>query len=237
MHRERVSENVFWFQSEVYAQVTAGVIQTFDYLFAGLLGADLTAKQSVFFRFVARLMLALPETLGRNATILDMMYLMEDAKPYRGAIQTLPPLQRNFFERDFQGSQFRQTKEQIRYRLQAILENPALERLFTSTRTKVDLFSEINNGGIVLVDTAKDFLKDGSAHYGRIFISLVLQAAMERAAIPEHHRRPAFLIVDEAADYFDDNIDDLLTQVRKYKVGCLFAHQFMINVPPRCALP
>ena len=26
MHRERVSENVFWFQSEVYAQVTAGVI-------------------------------------------------------------------------------------------------------------------------------------------------------------------------------------------------------------------
>ena len=26
MHRERVSENVFWFQSEVYAQVTAGVV-------------------------------------------------------------------------------------------------------------------------------------------------------------------------------------------------------------------
>lgn len=26
MHRERVSDNVFWFQSEVYAQVTAGVV-------------------------------------------------------------------------------------------------------------------------------------------------------------------------------------------------------------------
>ncbi len=26
MHRERVSENVFWFQSEAYAQVTAGVV-------------------------------------------------------------------------------------------------------------------------------------------------------------------------------------------------------------------
>src|ERR1700690_2971035 len=26
MHRERVSENVFWFQSGVYAQVTAGVV-------------------------------------------------------------------------------------------------------------------------------------------------------------------------------------------------------------------
>ncbi len=26
MHRERISENVYWFQSEIYAQVTAGVI-------------------------------------------------------------------------------------------------------------------------------------------------------------------------------------------------------------------
>lgn len=26
MHRERVSDNVFWFQSEVYAQVTAGIV-------------------------------------------------------------------------------------------------------------------------------------------------------------------------------------------------------------------
>lgn len=75
-------------------QVVAGVIQTFDYLFAGLLGADLTAKQSVFFRFVARLMLALPETMGRNATILDMMNLMDDIVPYRDAIRTLPPIQK-----------------------------------------------------------------------------------------------------------------------------------------------
>jgi hypothetical protein len=73
-------------------QVTAGVIQTFDYLFGGLLGADLTAKQGVFFRFVARLMLALPETLGRNATILDFLNLMDDATPYRKAIESLPPI-------------------------------------------------------------------------------------------------------------------------------------------------
>lgn len=208
-------------------QVTAGVIQTFDYLFAGLLGADLTAKQSVFFRFVARLMLALPETMGRNATILDMMNLMDDPAPYRDAIKSLPPIQRNFFERDFQATGFKQTKEQIRYRLQAILENPTLERLFTAKSTKIDFFNEMNSGGVILIDTAKDFLKGSSAHFGRIFISLVLQAALERASIPEGKRKPVFLIVDEAADYFDDNIDDLLTQVRKYSVGCVFAHQFL----------
>ena len=208
-------------------QVTAGVIQTFDYLFAGLLGADLTAKQGVFFRFVARLMLALPETLGRNATILDMIALMDDPAPYRKAIESLPPIPRNFFERDFASKTFAQTKEQIRYRLNAILENPTLARLFTIPETKIDLFKELNNGSIMLVDTAKDFLKGSSAHFGRIFISLVLQAVLERAAIPEHERRPTFLIVDEAAAYFDSNIDDFLTEARKYKCGCVFAHQFL----------
>lgn len=208
-------------------QVTAGVIQTFDYLFAGLLGADLTAKQGVFFRFVARLMLALPETLGRNATILDMIALMDDPAPYRKAIESLPPIQRNFFERDFASKTFAQTKEQIRYRLNAILENPTLARLFTAPETKIDLFDHLNNGGIILVDTAKDFLKGSSAHFGRIFISLVLQAVLERAVIPEGQRRPTFLVVDEAAAYFDSNIDDFLTEARKYRCGCVFAHQFL----------
>ena len=77
VRRDRLSS----YSPAMREQVTAGVIQTFDYLFTGLLGADLTAKQSVFFRFVARLMLALPETMGRNATILDMMNLMDDPRP------------------------------------------------------------------------------------------------------------------------------------------------------------
>lgn len=211
----------------VKEQVIAGVIQTFDYLFTGLLGADLTAKQGVFFRYVARLMLSLPETMGRPATILDMMALMEDATPYAKAIESLPPIQKAFFERDFQSKTFVQTKEQIRYRLQAIVENPTIARLFTSRATRIDLFEELNRGSIILVDTAKDFLKSSSSHFGRIFISLVLQAALERAAIPEPHRRPAFLMVDEAAAYFDSNIDDLLTEARKYRLGCVFAHQYL----------
>ena len=46
-------------------------------------------------------------------------------------------------------------------------------------------------------------------------------------AIPPEQRRPAFLIIDEAADYFDANVDALLTQVRKFKLGLVFAHQYL----------
>lgn len=208
-------------------QVTAGVIQTFDYLFTGLLGADLTAKQGVFFRYVARLMLSFPQTLGRNATILDMLRLMGNPEPYQDAIRALPDLQREFFERDFNESTFKQTKEQIRYRLQAIIENPTIARLFTAPETKLDLFTEMNEGSVILVDTAKDFLKDGSSTFGRLFISLVLQAIFERAATPAHARKPTFLIIDEAASYFDTNIDDLLTEARKYRCGLVLAHQYL----------
>lgn len=228
VNRERLDN----YDEATKEQVTAGVIQTFDYLFTGLIGADLTAKQGTLFRYIARLMLALPETMGRNATILDIIHLMEDPTPYIDAINSLPPIPRDFFVKDFIGlpkgrNAFHQTKEQVRYRLQAIIENPTIARLFTSEATRIDLFTGLNNGAIILVDTAKDFLKGASANFGKIFISLVYQAILERAAIPEHERKPAFLIVDEAASYFDSNIDDLLTEARKYKLGFVAAHQFL----------
>lgn len=208
-------------------QVTAGVIQTFGYLWSGLTNLPLTGKQEVFFRYVTRLLLSFPETLGRNATILDMLRLMSDAKPYQDAIDALPDIPREFFKQDFVSKTFEMTKEQIRYRIQAIIENPTMARLFTAPETKIDLFAELNRGSIILVDTAKDFLKEGSALFGKLVISLVLQAVLERAAIPENRRKPTFIIVDEAGSFFSSNIDDLLTEARKYKAGLVLSHQYL----------
>lgn len=208
-------------------QVTAGVIDTFDYLFTGLLGADLTAKQGVLFRMVARLLISLPDSFGRAATVLDMIRLMDDPTSYMEAIKALPPIPREFFVRDFGAKNFAQTKEQIRYRLNALLENPSMARLFTAPKTQLDIAAALNSGKVILVDTAQDFLKSGSSHFGRVFISLVLQAILERAAIPEKGRHPTFMIIDEAAQYFDSNIDHILTEARKYKLGLTLAHQFL----------
>jgi hypothetical protein len=99
------------------------------------------------------------QNLILTATILDMLALMDDPAPYEAAIAALPPIQRQFFGRDFKSKTFAQTREQIRYRLNAILENPTLARLFTAPKTKLDFFDALNNGSIILIDTAKDFLK------------------------------------------------------------------------------
>jgi hypothetical protein len=55
-------------------------------------------------------------------------------------------------------------------------------------------------------------------------IALIMQAVLERAAEEQEDRSPAFVYIDEAAEYFDQNIDTLLIQARKYKVGITFAH-------------
>ncbi|HEX8167163.1 MAG TPA: hypothetical protein VF601_15445 [Beijerinckiaceae bacterium] len=57
-----------------------------------------------------------------------------------------------------------------------------------------------------------------------------MAAAFERISIPEKDRRPTYLVIDEAAEYFaggDDALESLLSQARKFKLGVLFAHQHM----------
>lgn len=220
-------------------QVVAGVIETYEFLFSGF-GIDLTGKQAVLFRNVCRVMLLLPEAgvrengelVRRNATILDMMKIMADPTPYTAAIAALPEIPRDFFARDFKENTFRQTKEEIRYRLQAVLENPTMARLFTSAESKLDLFTELNAGSIILVDTAEDFLKGASADYGRVFITLILQAVLERSVVEEGGRKPTFIYIDEAASFFSQNLSKMLTDARKYKAGLILSHQFLDQATP-----
>jgi hypothetical protein len=209
-------------------QILNGVIELYDYMFGSLLGAELTQKQSVIFRYIARLMLNIP-----GSTIHTLIELMTDATPYLRYIANLPPGARMFFETEFPHKSFTDTKRQIQRRLWGILENPTFERMLTAPRNRIDMFEALNSGKIVLVNTAKDFLKaERSSFLGRFFIALTLQAALERAALSERERRPAFLYIDEAADYFDSNIDDLLTQARKYHLGVVFSHQYLGQLSP-----
>jgi hypothetical protein len=73
---------------------------------------------------------------------------------------------------------------------------------------------------------------DASALFGRYMIARVITAAFERIAIPVGKRNPAFLVVDEAAKYFDENLETMLSQARKFNVGVLFAHQHLDQLTP-----
>lgn len=205
-----------------------GIIALYSYLFGALLGAELTDKQGVIFKYLARLMLVIPD-----ATIHTMRQLMDDATPFKPYIAKLDPTTRQFFETQFFSRSFAQTKQQIARRLWSVLSHSTLDRMFSQTRSSLDLFDAMNSGKIILINTAKDLLKeDGSQVLGRFFISMIVQAAMERATVPKDKRTPCYVYVDEAQEYFDESVSDLLIQARKYKVSLTSAHQTLDQLSP-----
>lgn len=217
-------------------QLLAGIIELYDYIFGALLGAELTQKQSVVFRFLAQLMLAIPD-----ATIHTLRQLLEDPAPYWTYIEQLPPTAKTFLtehlfaspKRGQKPNDYNATRSQVLRRLYGILSNPTFERLFSHPRNALDMKQALDEGKVILVNTAKDVLKaEASAIFGRYVIALILKSALERAADAKTQRGPAFVYIDEAADYFDDTIDTLLIQARKYNVGLTIAHQFLDQLSP-----
>jgi hypothetical protein len=206
-------------------RLTNSILELYDFVLGSLLSAEMTQKQNVVFRYVTRLMLHIPD-----ATIHTLRELMEPGSEAKFAphIRKLQGTARQFFDTEFPSREFADTKKQVLRRLWGILENQTFERMFSHPRSKLDLFAEMNAGKVILINTAKDLLKEtGTEIFGRFFIALIAQAAQERAVLPEKQRLPTFVYIDEAADYFDRNIGIILSQARKFNVGMVLAHQYL----------
>ena len=90
------------------------------------------------------------------------------------------------------------------------------------------MFTEMNAGKLILINTSKSLLKEqGTEIFGRFFIAFLAQAAQERATLHANDRLPVMVYIDEAQDYFDANIGVILSQARKYRVGMVMAHQYL----------
>ena len=172
-------------------RLTNSILELYDFVLGTLLSAEMTQKQNVIFRYITRLMLHIPD-----ATIHTLRELMEpdSQKKFAPQIATLTGTAKQFFETEFASREFEQTKKQVLRRLWGILENQTFERMFAHPRSKLDLFSEMNAGKVILINTAKDLLKEqGTEIFGRFFIAMIAQAAQERATLPAHKRTPTIL--------------------------------------------
>ncbi len=87
-------------------RLTNSIIELYDFVLGSLLSAGMTAKQSVVFRYVTRLMFHIP-----NATIHTLCDLMEagGTAKYKEHIAKLEGTPRRFFETEFESSEFKST--------------------------------------------------------------------------------------------------------------------------------
>lgn len=222
--------NLFHWDREFAATLTqnqreeylAGVVEMFNFIAGGLLGSELTARMSVVFRFISQLLIEIP-----NASIHTLIQLLQDPAPFMQHIAVLPPTAQTFIDELFSDrSQFRQTRQHLLQRLYHIISNPAFERMFAHHQNKFDMRAALNEGKVILINTAKAQLKaEWSSIFGRFFVAQIMQAAFARAFIPREQRRLALIHIDECHEYLDDNISALMLQGRKYAIALHLYHQ------------
>lgn len=208
-------------------KIMNSALEMYDFIIGSLLQSEMTSRQSTLFHFVTRALFAIP-----GATIHTFRELLQNGvAPYQHHIDSLDSTTRQFFATDFNSTQFKQTKEQVVARLWAVLGNRTFLHMFSSQCSKVDLFSEINTPGkVILINAEKGLLKEeGTELFGRFFLALINQAAAQRSNLPPSQRLPCFVYVDECYNYIrnDAKIQVILAESRQQNIGAVLAHQYL----------
>lgn len=203
-------------------QLRNSIVELYEFVLSSIMDTSLTGQQSVIFRYVIRLMLEVP-----NATLNTFLDVLEGGD-YTEYTDKLDGVARSFFQNQFDDPEFKRMRKAVIRRLYLILENRSFERMFNNPESKLDMFAEMNAGKLILINTAKATLKEtGTRTFGRFFIALIAQASAERALIPRSERTPTIVYVDEAHEYIDRNVNIILSQARKQRIGMFLAHQYL----------
>jgi GTPase SAR1 family protein len=206
-------------EGETLINKTVGLL---SFVLEGMMWAEFTNPQRTIFQYVIQLVISIP---GGN--IYTFMDVLADGghERYATEISQLDENMQRFFAVDYPAPDYKRTREAIRRRMDGLLLNPTFRRLFSATENKIDMFEEMANQKLILIDTNKPMLDDApSAFFGRLFIALILRASYRRFGAGAS-KRPVYLIVDEAHEYFDRSISDMLEQARKANIGLVVAHQ------------
>lgn len=213
-------------------QSITNALSLFEYIFASL-GVNMTGKQEMVYRYLSRLCMMIPG--GSIRTLRDLLQ-PGGTEPYQAYIDRMSENAQAFFKQ-YQlpkNNQFSDTRQEVLLRLLKVLENTSFDAMLGAEEMKIDIAKAIDEGKIILVSTAKNYLGEGSSLLGRIFVAQVMQAVRNR---PPNNRRRVYLYIDEFADYAQDSsiLLDCFSQGRKYELGMIVAHQNLDQLTPKLA--
>jgi hypothetical protein len=173
-----------------------------------------------------------------GSTIFTFQDILENGiGTYQEYVDALGPSARRFFTTQFNERQFAQTRQEIGRRLYGIIAIPTFERIFGQAKTKLDLFAEMNQGKIILINTARNTLKSHCATFGRFWLSLITMAAERRATLKPQAKIPCYLFIDELNDYIDNesdaNLNIIVERCRKQKIALTVANRHLKELSDR----
>lgn len=121
----------------------------------------------------------------------------------------------------------------IQNKVGAFLADPRLCRILTEAPVELSFRRIMDEGKVLIVNLAKGTVGDDSANLlGALVVSTIGVAAFSRAEIPEEERRPFYLAIDEFQTYTTLSVANMISELRKYKVGLTLAHQHLDQLDP-----
>jgi len=116
----------------------------------------------------------------------------------------------------------------IQNKVGAFLADIRLHRMLTRTDGQIRLRSIMDESKILLVNLAKGRIGEDSASLlGGLFVTSLGLAAFSRANIPEADRVPFYVYVDEFQNFTTLSLANMLSELRKYRVGVVLVHQYL----------
>ena len=115
----------------------------------------------------------------------------------------------------------------------AFITNPFLAKVLVSDRKQISFRSCMDQGKIIIINLAKGILgEDASTVLGGLLINSIGLAAFSRSDILENMRVTFYVYVDEFQSFSTLSIANMLSELRKYKVGMILANQFLSQLKP-----
>jgi len=206
-------------EGETLINKTVGLI---SFAMEGMMGSEFTNPQKTIFQYAIQLVISIP---GGNIFTFMEILSADGHLAYAEQIARFDANTQRFFEQDFGSDEYKRSREAIRRRLDSLLLNPTFRRLFSATENKFDMFEELRDQRLILIDTNKPLLDNAaSSFFGRLFIAMIVRASHMRFKHGQNFKK-VYLVVDEAHEYFDSSISDMLEQARKANIGLIVAHQ------------
>lgn len=173
-----------------------------------------------------------------HATLADVLRLLNDPSFRKmTAARVCNSQVRDFWLREYESypSRFRaEAIAPIQNKVGAFLADPTLNRILTETKSTLDLRRVMDEGKILLVNLAKGKLGDDTAAlFGALLVTSMGLAALSRVDQPEEERRDFFLYLDEFQSFTTLSLAGMLSELRKYHVGLILAHQHLSQLDPQ----
>ena len=90
----------------------------------------------------------------------------------------------------------------------------------------------MNDGKILICNLSKGIIgEDVSQILGSLLTTAIQTAAMRRANLTEHDRKPFMVFIDECHSFISSSFVTMLSEVRKYKIGLYLTHQYLDQLP------